>query len=62
MHGNRAKLKRPSLTSLRCKMTFEIFERGLIAVQSDFQIFERGLIAVQNDFQIFQRGLIAVKK
>ena len=42
-------------------MTFEIFERGLIAVQSDFQIFERGLIAVQNDFQIFKRGLIAVK-
>ena len=31
VHGNKAKLKRPSLALLRCKMTFEIFELGLIA-------------------------------
>ena len=33
MYGNKAKLKCPSLALLRCKMNFEIFELGLIAVQ-----------------------------
>ena len=33
MHGNKAKLKLPSLALLRFKMTFEIFELGHIAVQ-----------------------------
>ena len=50
VHGNKAKLKRPSLALLRCKMTFEILKLGLIALQNHFQIFELGLIAVQNEF------------
>ena len=33
VHGNKAKLKRPSLALLRCKSKFEMFELGLIAVQ-----------------------------
>ena len=33
MHGNKAKLKRPSLALLRCESKFGIFELGLIAVQ-----------------------------
>ena len=33
MQGNKAKLKRPSLALLRCKISFEIFGLGLIAVQ-----------------------------
>ena len=39
VHGNKAKLKPPSLALLRCKLTFEIFELDLIAVQNGFQIF-----------------------
>ena len=39
VHGNKAKLKRATLALLRCKMTFEIFDLGLIAVQNDIQIF-----------------------
>ena len=39
VHGNKAKLKRPSLALLRCKMTFEIFELGLISVQIEHLIF-----------------------
>ena len=54
MHGNKAKLKRPSLALLRCKMIFEIFELGLIAAQNEFKIFELGLIAAQNDSQILR--------
>ena len=54
-------MKFSSLALLRCKLTFKIFELGLIAVQNDFQIFELGLIAVQNDFQISEFGLIAVQ-
>ena len=47
MHANKAKLKRPSLALLRFKITFEIFELGLIAVQNEFQVFELDPIAVQ---------------
>ena len=36
MHGNKAKLKRPSLALLRCKSRFEIFKFGLIAVRINF--------------------------
>ena len=61
VYGNKAKIKRPSLVLLRCKMTFKFFELGLIAVQTDFEIFELDLIAVQNDFPIFELGLIAVQ-
>ena len=76
MHGNKAKLKRPGLASLRCKMTFQIFGLGLIAMQNEFskfsslailrskinfQIFRLRIIVVQNDFQIFELGLIAVQ-
>ena len=39
VHGNKAKLKRSSLALLRCKMTFEIFELGLIAMRTDFSNF-----------------------
>ena len=42
MHGNKVKLKCPSFALLWCKMTVEIFELGLIAVQNDFQIFRAG--------------------
>ena len=52
MHGNKAKLKRPSLALLRFKITFEIFELGLIAVQNEFQVFELGPIAVQIRFAL----------
>ena len=55
VHGNKAKLKRPSLAVLGCKSRFEIFELGLITVQSEvFFIFELGLIVVQTDFQNFR--------
>ena len=69
MHANKAKLKPPSLASLRFKITFEIFELGLIAVQNEFQIFELDLISVQISFSNFRAwpycgantlGLIAV--
>ena len=39
VHGNKAKLKGPSLALLRCKQTLEIFELGLIAVQNGFSNF-----------------------
>ena len=39
VHGNKAKQKRPGLALLRCKMTFQIFGLGLIAVQNDFSNF-----------------------
>ena len=39
MHRNKAKLKRTSLALLRCKLTFEIFELGLIAVQIEYSNF-----------------------
>ena len=48
------KLKRPSLALLRCKLTFEIFELGLIAVQNDISNFLLGLIAVQIELFYFR--------
>ena len=39
VHGNKAKPKRPGLALLRCKMTFQIFGLGLIAVQNEFSNF-----------------------
>ena len=33
VHGNKAKLKRPSWALLRCKSNFSIFEVGLISLQ-----------------------------
>ena len=39
LHGNKVKLKRPSLAYLRWKSKFEIFELGRIAVQTNFQNF-----------------------
>ena len=40
LHGNKAKLKRPSLAFLRCKSKFEIFELGLIAVKNEYSKFQ----------------------
>ena len=58
MHGNKAKLKLPSLALLQCKSNIQIFELGLIAVHIEctwnLENFRLGLIAVQNDFQIFR--------
>ena len=53
VHGNKAKLKRPSLALLRCQSKFEILVLGLIAVQIEIRIFEVGLIAVQTNYQNF---------
>ena len=39
MHGNKAKLSRPSLALMRGKSKFEIFKLGLIEVQIELFIF-----------------------
>ena len=76
VHGNKNKLKRPSLALLRCKLTFEIFELGLISVQNDFWNFRAwpycgakwllkfsslALLRCKLIFEIIELGLIAAQ-
>ena len=53
VHGNKAKLKSPSLASLRCKSKFEIFELGLIAVQINLSNFRAWPYCSANWFSNF---------
>ena len=62
MHGNKAKLRHPTLALLRCKANFQIFELGLIAVQIElFQFMSLALLRYKAKFQIFELSLIAVQ-
>ena len=54
VHGHKAKLKRPSLALLRCKMTFKFFELGLSVVQKGLAVLP--CISVLQDFLIIKIG------
>ena len=51
VHGNKAKLKRPSLALLQCILTFEIFEHGLIAVQITLKFSSLALLRWKSLFR-----------